>query len=118
MFAGYASDALPRSAPARRGAVARGLLVRVLMSTTTATLPRPTFSAVLPRERGSYEPAAKTKPALIERGAAFMKAHWKQIGMAALGLLGWRSKLLRPLVRKAALLYVMPAARRAFARAL
>ena len=87
------------------------------MSTSSATLPRPTFSAVFPRDAEKAPTAPPRSPQLLERGAGFVKAHWKQLGLAALGLLGWRSARLRPLLRKAALMYALPAARKAFARA-
>jgi hypothetical protein len=105
------------------------------MSTPSTTLPRPTFSAKFPRTTGStLDVAEPSKPAqaaepskaaqiaekstqLAERGLAFAKAHWKQIGLAALGLLGWRSRRLRPLLKKAAMMYAVPFAKQAYARA-
>lgn len=92
------------------------------MSTSTSSLPRPSFSAHFPQNAGNTKDvkgvAAKAEPAqLAERGMAFVKSHWKQIGLAALGLLGWRSARMRPLLRKAAMMYALPAAKKAFAAA-
>lgn len=89
------------------------------MNTSTMSLPRPTFSAIFPRGGENTQPAPSTpKPAPVTaRGTSFLKAHWKEIGVAALGLLGWRSARLRPLLRKAAMLYAVPAAKKVFARA-
>ena len=77
------------------------------------------FSAAFPRTTAETK-AVATEAAptqLADRGVAFVKAHWKQIGMAALGLLGWRSARLRPWLRKAAMVYALPMAKKAFARA-
>ena len=81
------------------------------------------FSAQFPQTLAGTGTAkdvgAKAAPAqLAERGLAFAKSHWKEIGVVALGLLGWRSARMRPLLRKAAMLYALPAAKKAFARAM
>lgn len=83
------------------------------------------FSAHFPQNaaatgdaKNATDVAAKAAPAqLADRGMAFVKSHWKEIGVAALGLLGWRSARMRPLLRKAAMLYALPMAKKAFARA-
>lgn len=98
------------------------------MNPTNPNLPRPQFSARFPRpsepppvESAALpveEPAAaaesdsSSKLAVLgERGGAFVGKHWKKIGLVALGLLGWRSRLLRPLVKKALKLSAVPLAR-------
>lgn len=98
------------------------------MNPTNPTLPRAQYSASFPthatpgRDASAKLPpsrdAAMAKvPELADRASAFLRTHWKKIGLAALGLLGWRSARMRPLVRKAAMLYALPLARNAFARA-
>ena len=91
------------------------------MQTSSATLPQPTYSATFPRPGESSSATSTQLPAqvsnYVQQGADFVKAHWKQLGLAALGLLSMRSARLRPLVRKAAMLYALPMAKQAFARA-
>ena len=83
----------------------------------SASLPRPTFSATFPSHRDA--PASPTTAArpqageLVQQASDFVRAHWKQIGLGALALLGWRSKRMRPLLRKAAMVYALPMAKNA-----
>lgn len=57
------------------------------------------------------------KPSVLERGTQFVRTHWKAIGLVALGLVAWRSKTLRPLVKSAATAYIVPTARGLLSRA-
>lgn len=58
-----------------------------------------------------------SKPSIPKRTADFVRAHWKAIGLVALGLVAWRSRRLRPLVKTAATSYLVPTARQMLARA-
>lgn len=67
-------------------------------------------------EKSAHPNADKAK-AIARRGGGFAKSHWKAIGLIALGLVAWRSKRLRPLVKTAIASYVAPAAKNLFAHA-
>ena len=105
------------------------------MNPTNPNLPRPQYSARFPRPGASQPPPVASAALPIdesataaesdsnnklaelgERGSAFVRTHWKKIGLVALGLLGWRSRLLRPLVRKALKFSAVPLARGVLAR--
>jgi hypothetical protein len=94
--------------------VAHHLLVLDVMPIHTSYGSYPTTET---ETETSAHPKAEKAKAIARRGGGFARSHWKAIGLALLGIVAWRSKRLRPLVKTAIASYVAPAAKNMFSHA-
>lgn len=81
------------------------------------TFPGSSATASTSATSPAVHPKAEKAKALARRSGGFAKSHWKAIGLVVLGVVAWRAKFLRPLVKTALVSYIAPAAKSMFSHA-